>query len=213
MIHFKNKVFDLLEIFIRKQPTHPLTLELILPLLATVLQATSSSEQIADRAKSLLDKMCKSKALPSNFSSEYANEILKETHDMAARAPSKEALDTCSKMSIFLVKVIMKQHEEVSANNKDQGSSETGEEDSIKNVGKIYEELLGKYMTNARSRLNLEVFVVFISRFPIIAWELRDALAEFMEPTKVPNSYRQVQAYVLMSRLLKEVANKVGFRM
>ena len=60
-MHFKFKVVDLLEIYIRKQGTNPLLLELVLPLLDAIeiTQQTleTGNKSVSGEYKNLLDRM------------------------------------------------------------------------------------------------------------------------------------------------------------
>ncbi|CAG8456897.1 4358_t:CDS:10 [Ambispora gerdemannii] len=187
VIHFKNKVLDLLEIFIRKQPSNPLVFNLILPLLDVVLKTNSSSDQAANKANGLL--------------------ILKEVHQLAKKAASNVILGVCDNVSGYLVKTLVRYYE----NNPSSKSSKNIRSSPRRYSGivDIYRESLNDFMTRSKSRLNIEFFNELATRFPEISWLLINDLFEFTKhPEKVQNVFRLVQAYEMTSKFVKELIAK-----
>lgn len=65
MVNFKNRVLDLLDIYVKKQPQTPLALDLLMPLL--ILIRTTTTKQIVDRAVGVVreySRLCKGDKLP-----------------------------------------------------------------------------------------------------------------------------------------------------
>lgn len=120
MTNFKNRVLDLLEIYVKKCHTSVLALDLILPLLR--LTRKSSVKQISQRASEVLreyTRLCKGNAIPS-LSTDNADEEEEDTIEPVwdlLRAIHKEAMisgpaahsSSASQTSIFLVKVLVAQ--------------------------------------------------------------------------------------------------------
>lgn len=66
MINFKNRVLDLLEIYVKRQPSNPLALDLLMPLLQLIRKTTE--KQLGDRAVNLIreySRLCKGDKLPT----------------------------------------------------------------------------------------------------------------------------------------------------
>ena len=108
VINFKNRVLDLLLIYVKKQHANALALQLILPLLRLV--RISTSKQIAEKSFSLLKEYfdaCKGKELPVPDEGGEIWEILDEIHAEARLDGSKLHGNACSRSSLFVVKVLV----------------------------------------------------------------------------------------------------------
>ncbi|KAL1966912.1 hypothetical protein VTN77DRAFT_3656 [Rasamsonia byssochlamydoides] len=127
MVNFKNRVLDLLEIYVKKCHSSILALDLILPLLR--LTRKSSVKQISQKANAVLreyTKLCKGSALPSLKKTEDEDEeeepekpvweLLRAVHKEATLSGPPAHSSSCSQASLLLVKVLV-------AHNKDNISA------------------------------------------------------------------------------------------
>ncbi|KAK2740290.1 DNA-directed DNA polymerase [Myotisia sp. PD_48] len=108
MINFKNRVLDLLEIYVKKCHSNSLCLEIIVPLLQLIRK--TSVQQLSGKATAVLreyTKLCKSTAIPSVESAEPVWELLKYVHEEATHSSSNSHGSSCSQTSILLVKVLV----------------------------------------------------------------------------------------------------------
>ena len=108
MIVLKNRILDLLLIFIRKQHSNSLSITLILPLLQ--LMRTTSSKQLAEKAFGHLKQYydtCKSKGMPIDVCDEVLWENLKNIHVEATKATSKMTQSACSRSSLHTAKILI----------------------------------------------------------------------------------------------------------
>lgn len=108
MINFKNRVLDLLEIYVKKSHSNPIALEVILPLLQ--LARKSSVQQLAGKAVNVLrefTKLCKGQSLPTIESPEHVWELLKLVHEEATHSSSNSHASSCSQASLLLVKILV----------------------------------------------------------------------------------------------------------
>ncbi|KAL4929352.1 DNA-directed DNA polymerase POL5 [Aspergillus undulatus] len=114
MVNFKNRVLDLLEIYVKKKECHSsiLALDLILPLLR--LTRRSTVKQISNKANAVLreyTKLCKGPSLPSLNGEEGEAvsavwELLKAVHAEAMLSGPPAHASGCSQASLLLVKVL-----------------------------------------------------------------------------------------------------------
>ncbi|KAL4985234.1 DNA polymerase phi-domain-containing protein [Aspergillus falconensis] len=111
MVNFKNRVLDLLEIYVKNKKCHSslLALDLILPLLR--LTRRSSVKQISNKANSVLreyTKLCKGASLPSLRSDdvEAVWELLRAIHAEAMHSGPPAHASACSQASLLVVKVL-----------------------------------------------------------------------------------------------------------
>jgi DNA polymerase phi len=111
VVQFKAKVLDLLAIYLEKQYSNALTLEVLLPIVRRT--RASANKQLAEKAskvlKTFFDSRTKHKApLPKPDNVESVWEILKEVHEEAALGGgAKIHADACSSASLHIVKVLV----------------------------------------------------------------------------------------------------------
>lgn len=108
MVNFKNRVLDLLEIYVKKCPSKILALDLILPLLR--LTRRSSVKQISNKANAVLreyTKLCKGTALPKIEETEPVWELLRAIHTEATHSGPPAHASGCSQASLLVVKVLV----------------------------------------------------------------------------------------------------------
>lgn len=116
MINFKNRVLDLLEIFVKKCHAAPLALDILLPLLR--LTRRSTVKQIANKAAAVLReyaKLCKGSSVPSIPDQDGDGEgvravwaLLRAVHKEAGHSGSPAHASACSQASLLVVKVLVK---------------------------------------------------------------------------------------------------------
>ncbi|KAL6232898.1 hypothetical protein BDW75DRAFT_216475 [Aspergillus navahoensis] len=111
MVNFKNRVLDLLEIYVKNKKCHSslLALDLILPLLR--LARRSSVKQISNKANSVLreyTKLCKGPSLPSLQSDDVETvwKLLRAIHAEAMYSGPPAHASACSQASLLVVKVL-----------------------------------------------------------------------------------------------------------
>ncbi|KAL4922839.1 DNA polymerase phi-domain-containing protein [Aspergillus aurantiobrunneus] len=109
MVNFKNRVLDLLEIYVKKCHSSILALDLILPLLR--LTRRSSVKQISNKANTVLreyTKLCKGASLPGleADSVEAVWELLRAVHAEAMHSGLPTHGSGCSQASLLVVKVL-----------------------------------------------------------------------------------------------------------
>ncbi|OJD12938.1 hypothetical protein AJ78_06544 [Emergomyces pasteurianus Ep9510] len=109
MLNFKNRVLDLLEIYVKKCHSSILALDLLMPLLQ--LSRKSKTKQIAARASNVLreyTKHCKGAAsIPAIESAEPVWELLKSVHQEAMHSAPAAHASSCSQASLLLVKILV----------------------------------------------------------------------------------------------------------
>lgn len=110
MVNFKNRVLDLVEIYVKKCHSSILALDLLLPLLR--LTRRTNVKQIANKATNVLreySKLCKGSAVPSitGDSTESAWALLKDLHREAGHSGPQAHATACSQASLLVVKVLV----------------------------------------------------------------------------------------------------------
>lgn len=111
VVQFKGKVLDALGIYLEKQYSNPLTLEVLLPVLRRT--RANANKQLAEKAskqlRAFLDSRKKHKApLPKPEDAEPVWETLKAIHEEAGMGGgSKMHAEACSSASLHVVKILV----------------------------------------------------------------------------------------------------------
>ena len=113
MVNFKNRVLDLIDIYLKQVYTSQLSLELILPLLQ--LARKTKVKQLADRACGILREFCsrcRGRTVPAmmdkdGFPGRNTLDLLRAIHEEAGRGGTNAHASVCSAASILVVKVLV----------------------------------------------------------------------------------------------------------
>ncbi|KAH6918992.1 DNA-directed DNA polymerase [Coprinopsis sp. MPI-PUGE-AT-0042] len=185
--HFKNRVLDLLDIYMRKHPEHRLVPRLILPLINLIITSGSDETQLKDKAKGILrSRICKAKEFPSIVDADEAAEILSSLHTQARKAHGGDDIELLGLTSIYAVKLLI-------------------QADQKEVVATAYQESLQDFLTRKNSSLNSQFFKGFFQRYPSQAWQLRSQLIDLC--SKAINGYRQAQTVQLLDILVSQLPN------
>ncbi|KAF2455337.1 DNA polymerase phi-domain-containing protein [Lineolata rhizophorae] len=107
MINFKNRVLDLLTIYLKEQHSNGLSRTLILPLLRLI--RTTSSQQIRNKASNMLQQyytLCKKKGGPGHGDPRSLS-LLEWIHEEALNTGPKTHGNACTKASLFFARNYM----------------------------------------------------------------------------------------------------------
>lgn len=111
IVNFKNRVLDLVDVYLKQEHANALSLQLVLPLLR--LARRTNTKQLADRACSILrefNSRCKGAAkLPPLLDKGQiaaALETFREIHREAGLPGSNAHISACSSASILFVRVL-----------------------------------------------------------------------------------------------------------
>ncbi|KAI9824886.1 MAG: DNA-directed DNA polymerase [Thelocarpon impressellum] len=107
VLNLKNRVLDLLDIYVKTQHRSPRALRIILPLLRLI--RTTGSKQIADRACGILrdfSQKCRGKDVTvlKPKKTKHAWEVLEQVHQEAMHDASRAHAAACSHGSLLVVK-------------------------------------------------------------------------------------------------------------
>ncbi|KAI0350071.1 hypothetical protein OH77DRAFT_1100919 [Trametes cingulata] len=183
--HFKNRVLDLIDVFVKKQPTSPLIIRLIFPLVELIVGTGMDEKQLADKATGILrNRIGKSKEVPVSVDKEDTAKTLDELHVLARKASTSDVLATLNQCSIYLSRVLL-------------------HHDAAEPVLKAYRDSLMDFVARKASRLNPPFIDDFVKRHPQSAWNLRDDLVK--APGEALNGFRQAQAFHFIHTLVNQL--------
>ena len=183
-------MLDLVDIFVKKQPTSPLIARLIFPLVELVVSTGPDEKQLSDKATGILrSRIGKSKEFPSDVSKEDAAKTLEELHILARKASSPDVLATLNQGSLYLSRVLLHL-------------------DDVAPVLSAYRESLRDFVTRKASKLNAAFINDFVKRHTQAAWTMRDDLVK--ASGEALNGYRQAQVFHLVQTLVNQLQALVG---
>lgn len=187
--HYKNRVLDLLDGYLKKQPSSSQLPRLILPLVELATISGTDERQLADKATGILrSRIGKSRDLPQNIDCDQTAGILRELHARARKAISADILATLSQCSLFLTKCLVHAQHEAP-------------------VVEVYRDSLKDFVTRKASRLNTSFFQDLVRRYPNIAWDFRMDFIAVID-TAI-NGYRRTQVFHLLQVLCGQLNNLV----
>ncbi|KAJ4495629.1 DNA polymerase phi-domain-containing protein [Lentinula lateritia] len=197
--HFKNRVLDLIDIFLKKQPSSPLIVRLIIPLVDLITRSTTDEKQLSDKARGITrSRIGKAREFASAEEKKVEGgggkeegegeeqeviSIFEALHKRARTERSPDHLSILSDCCIYISEVMLH------AGMQDQ-------------VVLQYRHSLIDFISRKNSSLNVSFFQQFFRRSRTAAWNLRNDLLEVSG--KAANLYRQFQAYQLIHDLLTE---------
>ncbi|KAJ3880960.1 DNA polymerase phi-domain-containing protein [Lentinula edodes] len=195
--HFKNRVLDLIDIFMKKQPSSPLIVRLIIPLVDLITRSTTDEKQLSDKARGIArSRIGKAKEFAEEKKvegggkeegegeeQEEVTSIFETLHKRARTERSPDHLSILSDCCIYISQVMLH------AGMQDQ-------------VVVQYRHSLIDFISRKNSSLNVSFLQQFFRRSRTAAWNLRNDLLEVSG--KAANLYRQFQAYQLIHDLLTE---------
>lgn len=188
--HFKNRVLDLVDVFLRTQSSSPLAVRCILPLVDLVTGTGSDEKQLADKAAGILrSRIGKSKDTPTSVDRAALETALRAVHQRARKARSADVLTTLSGCSLYLSRTLL---------------HAAGREVALA----VYRESVVDFVTRKGSALNGAFLQEFVTRHPGEAWQLREDILGAMD--KAANAYRQSQTYQLLATLFARLPASVS---
>ncbi|KII88994.1 hypothetical protein PLICRDRAFT_108863 [Plicaturopsis crispa FD-325 SS-3] len=182
--HFKNRVLDLVDTYIKRQPSSPHLVRLILPLVELIVGTGSDERQLSDKATGILkNRIGKLKETPASVGVEQVTQVLDDLHTRARKVHASDLMSTLSQCSLYLSRLLL-------------------HADGAEAVARVYRLSLVDFVTRKGSALNGKFFEDFIRRHPGTAWTLRDDLVDVSG--KAVNAYRQCQTFQLLQALLSQ---------
>ncbi|KAI9313750.1 DNA polymerase phi-domain-containing protein [Dichotomocladium elegans] len=205
VIHFKIYVMDLIIIFVRKNPSNPMVLDIIVPLL-NILRATpakSVTSQFAQKIMAFLkNKLPKIPEYPKEHDGHIVD-IFKAVYDFAKATNSKEISDMCIQLALYLRKCVL-------------GGSDVELDESlpakakkeIEKLNAIESEAAKIYMTKKTTRLRKDLVAVPLERSPFSSWPLLETLVDYISPASCANHFKHTQALQLITAVVQRTVGK-----
>jgi len=187
--HFKLRVLDLIEVFVKKEGSSPLVLQLVQPLVEVVGNTSSWNEQaVNERTVSVLGKLCHSKELPS--SGEPALQALGDVLEFLAKRPAPSKL---SAMAVVYVLRVLK---------ADEGTFEQ----LRPKVAACLTQALGSTMSRKNCKLIPSFYCDLIMRHPWVGFELLEALLQ--HSSSACSEFLRFEVFTIVGRIAEQKASE-----
>lgn len=180
IVHFKNNVMGLVVIYARKNPTNPLVLTLIVPLLNIIRStpAKSVTSQFVEKIVAFLkNRLAKSKEYPKE-QADYVFDVLQAVHDFAKQSTSKEHSEMCNQLSLYLRKCIL------------GGADLVPEDKALERFNAVYSESIKLYLSKKSTAFHPSIIQQLLQRYPFSSWDLLDTLVIYLNRNNCANVYR-----------------------
>ncbi|EJU05480.1 hypothetical protein DACRYDRAFT_98198 [Dacryopinax primogenitus] len=187
--HFKIRVLDLIDIYLKNEPTSELSLQIMLPLLDLALFSSSDESQLSNKATGILNqRFGHAKEMPVPTSDEAAAECLRGVLDRMRRTDPSPLVLHCFG---FLNRVLSRQGKEANAT-----------------LVNFYQEALQGFVMRRSPGIPLSIFSKLISSVPVCGWAIRDTIMTLMTATGAPNRFNQRKLVELLGLVLGYATNE-----
>eukprot|EP01134_Creolimax_fragrantissima_P002139 CFRG2139T1 len=228
VVHFKLRVLDLIEVFIREQCQSPLVLTLIMPMLESVRVLPSQKEYkvLKERLEGvILNKLCKLKDCPRlpKFDPATVHDTMNQLFTHAKQSADKRALQLVNGCILLCLRVLIganggktgpspRKTRAMRKRNAEQAAADA--ENHVQGVGALdvermtalYKDAFTDYLTQRHTKLNLIFFTEPVRRFPVLTDTLVHALTPMVGLIK--RDFAHTQTFQIIEHVVKiAVAN------
>ncbi|KAF8325997.1 DNA polymerase phi-domain-containing protein [Cantharellus anzutake] len=190
--NFKTRVLDLIDIFIRKQPSSPLVPHMIPALLEVVQTSRSDEGHFSKKVLNILQsRLSKINSPPDpSLDVERTLGVFRQLHSSARKA-SRDSLALFANPAIYLARVL----------------SHLGQTEEVTS---LYLESLNDFATRSGSNNVLNFFKQWVQRQYLVAWGLRDNILELCGSSKIHTAFRRLLVFQILQELLVNGQNLHG---
>ncbi|EKM83025.1 hypothetical protein AGABI1DRAFT_118424 [Agaricus bisporus var. burnettii JB137-S8] len=187
--HFKNRVLDLVDTYIKRQPSNVLILRFITPLVDLITTTGADELQLSDKTRGILcNKLVPHlKELPSDIPKEAAVKAFVDTHTKARQIRVHGLSTAFKQISFHLTRILL---------------SQEGEDVILEN----YRASLVDFFTRKNSALHPDFFEGFLRQYRSVGWKLREDILELS--SKALNGHRKSQAFQFLLSLIPVVSTE-----
>ena len=205
VVHFKNNVMGLIVIYARKNPSNPLVLTLIVPLL-NIIRATptkSVTNQFVEKVIAFLkNRLSKSQEYPKE-QQDFVFDILQAVHDFAKTSTSKELSEMCNQLSLYLRKVILG-GADFEVNQKTPKKTKA----ALDKFLNVYNESAKLYLSKKSTPFHPSIIQQMLQRYPMSSWDMLNTLVPFLNRAECANIYRLSMACKWFSVIIQRTVGK-----
>lgn len=190
--HFKIRVLDLVDIYLRKCPSSQEIPHVLLPLIHVVMKASADEQQLIDKTNGIIRRRIDSlQLIPENVDLDQLEKDLEEVHNISQKASHQQISPTSLTSVIIYMSKVLANH---------------GRVDTAANA---YRRSLDDFMKRKGSKICHTFFADPIKRIPSVIWEIREELVNACASDYPINTFRQMQAIKWMDALLNQTLQVV----
>jgi DNA polymerase phi len=182
-LHFRNRVLDLVDAFLKSQPSNPRVHIFILPMLVSATQSSKTEKEFSDKLSSIIRSRFGKAKIVALDEAETMKQTLLELHEMAEKSTSSNQLYTIGCCCVYISRGLV----DVSQ----QGL-----------VAKTYGNSLKAYSQKKGTQLNPAFFTEICKRLPEVGWMMRDDVLDAYDIAI--NAYRRTQMLQLASTIITQ---------
>lgn len=210
VVHFKNNVMGLIVIYARKNPTNPLVLTLIVPLL-NIIRATPSksvTNQFVEKVIAFLkNRLSKATEYPKE-QADFVFDIVQAVHDFAKQSTSKELSEMCNQLSLYLRKCILggtdfEITEETPAKVKK----------AAEKFNAVYSDSAKLYFTKKSTPFHPSIIQQMLQRYPLSSWDMLNTFVTYLNRANCANIYRLSMACKWTTVVIQRTVGKVIYNL
>eukprot|EP00698_Gefionella_okellyi_P019633 TRINITY_DN6047_c0_g1_i1.p1 TRINITY_DN6047_c0_g1~~TRINITY_DN6047_c0_g1_i1.p1 ORF type:complete len:1253 (-),score=340.59 TRINITY_DN6047_c0_g1_i1:55-3789(-) len=216
--HFKFRVLDLLEIFVKSQAESPLMLDLVEPLLTASSTSAASGgvdKAIGERVAGIFkNKLCVSKEHPRGASVDIpeTNALLERLVQRAVKATAGSVVLQCSTAILYVLRVLRSAQaapapKRGKAKKDEPTVNEYGGLDVEKFVA-VFGGAWTAYLTRTNTHLNSAFFKELVQKQPHTAFLLAEAFIDGLSQGRTP--FLRMEAVAVVALLLRQRAAAFG---
>ncbi|XP_077403529.1 myb-binding protein 1A-like protein [Vanacampus margaritifer] len=211
---FKIKVLDLVEVFVVRQASSPMVLDLLEPLLNMIERGMRSGngqqqQDFLRRAADIFNnQLCRSKVYCRTVENrkEELHNLLDKLMTKAQKLSESSVGLYYFSAALYVVKVL---RGSLAAESKEDKAAVSGTATDlhfmgnvdVERVSGVFREALCSFMTHRKSPLTAQMFTDLFNRFPVLCVNLLDATVQHMESGV--REHQQGQACVLLLRAIQ----------
>ncbi|KAJ3356665.1 Myb-binding protein 1A, partial [Kappamyces sp. JEL0680] len=202
VLHFKLRVVDLLDTFLKATVRTPLFVSAIQPIAELYIASINSEDEklLHNKIGALItNRICSAKELPQLSSVDEVIGALEKVHQWCSKMGQNDVL---AKLSLFLVKVAIHTTNDQPSPKKKKTEKQLT---NVQKVAAVYESSFGKWMTVKSSKLKPALFTDLASRNPLVALELVPAMIEATVLANKPKSFQQVKTFEIIATTFKSI--------
>lgn len=206
VVHFKNNVMGLIVIYARKNPTNPLVLTLIVPLL-NIIRATPSksvTNQFVEKVIAFLkNRLSKATEYPKE-QADFVFDVVQAVHDFAKQSTSKELSEMCNQLSLYLRKCILG-----GADFEITKETPAKTKKAVEKFNAVYLESAKLYFSKKSTPFHPSIIQQMLQRYPLSSWDMLNTLVTYLNRANCANIYRLSMACKWATVIIQRTVGKV----
>lgn len=213
VLHFKLRVLDFIDIYVKTNSQSAFLMDLLDPLVALYKDTCTSVDQkvLHDKVKTiLLTKLVKAKDVPKLESAERCLAMLQDLHSDVRLGASAQTANFYSSLSLFLVKLVSHANTPVEAprpkrSKKETESAAAPQLPNEERVCQIYLESFVNFLTDKKSMVRAGLFTEVVDRYPQYAPQLLLRMLAILSSTPEIKAFPLVTALTIVCHFVKRL--------